>query len=170
MLSGTEADIINCVARLRAATKGQIRNEVGFSLEYIGFVCRALIRGGFLVFSNGRYSLAKKGIKTLITEETPKIDIKLLKQVAGEIAKEISGELKKTVKGIKVPVRNIRERKVISREEPVKIKTDYELPIEDESLGLESNIDRVGAKLETETSDIDKSVELFRKIQKRRKR
>lgn len=172
VLSGTEADIINSVARLRKATKDQIRRQVGFSLEYIGFLCRDLIRKDYLNLSYGHYFLAKKGIKTLLAEESPKIDRKLLKEITGEVAKEISGELKKTIKGIKIPVsvREIKKGREKETEEQIKIKTDFDLPIEDESLALESNIDKIGAKLEKEKSDIDKSVDLFRKLQKRRKK
>lgn len=169
MLSGTEADIINSVARLKKATKGEIRRHVGFSSGYVGFLCQYLIRKGYLNFSNGHYFLTKAGIKTLLAEETPKIDKKLLKEVAGEVAKQISSELKKTVKGIKIPVKEIRERKERA-EEAVKIKTDFDFPVEDESVTLESNIDKIGANLEKEKCDIDKSVELFKKIQKKGKK
>lgn len=93
VLSGTEADIINCVARLRLAKKDQIRRQVGFSLEYIGFLCRDLIRRDYLGFSEGHYFLAKDGIKTLLAEETPKIDRKLLKEVAEEAARAIDSGL-----------------------------------------------------------------------------
>ena len=87
MLSGTETDILNSVVRLRQASRNQIRREIGFSLEYIGFVCRYLTRKGYLVFSDGYYSLAKEGIKTLLQDEDPKIDKKLIKQIADEVAK-----------------------------------------------------------------------------------
>jgi hypothetical protein len=172
MVSGTEADIINSVARLRMATKGQIRRQVGFSLEYIGFLCRELIRKGYLDFSQGHYFLAKKGVETLLKEETPKIDRELLKEIASEVAKEIGGELKKTVKGIKIPVREIRgtRREEETAQEAIKIKTDFELPVEDESLILESNINKIGANLEKEKSDIDKSIELFKKFKQWGKR
>lgn len=172
MLSGTEADIINSVARLKEATKGQIRKEVGFSLAYIGFLCQYLVRTGYLAFAKGHYSLTRAGIKTLLREETPKIDRKLLKEIAGEVAKEISGELKKTVRGIKAPVsvREIRKEAEKRAAEQIKIKTDFEFPVEDETLMLESNIGRIGAKLEKEKSDIDKSVELLKKFQKRRRK
>ena len=62
-LSGTEADIINTVARLGEATKDQIRRSVGFSLEYVDYLCRYLVRKGYLTSANGYYYLAKKGIK-----------------------------------------------------------------------------------------------------------
>ncbi len=170
-LTGTEADIINCVARLRLVTKDQIRRQVGFSLEYIGFLCRDLIRRGYLGFSEGHYFLAKDGIKTLLAEETPKIDRKLLKEVAEEVAREISGELKRTVKGIKIPVRLRRIIKETGFEMPpgerIKINTDFDFPIEDESLVLESNIDKIGIKIEKEKSDdMDKTVRLFKKMHK----
>lgn len=181
MLSGTEAEIINSIARLKEATKDQIRRKVGFSSAYIELLCRYLVRKGYLNFSQGRYSLAKAGIKTLLTEES-RIDRELIKEVAGEVAREISGEIRKTVNGLKVPisVREIKkevEEKAKEQINPasskrcgIKIKTDYDFPIEDESLLLESNINKIGAKLEKEKSDIDKSVELFRKFKKRVKR
>jgi|LQYC01.1.fsa_nt_gi hypothetical protein len=171
-LSGTEADIINCVARLRLVTKDQIRRQVGFSLEYIGFLCRDLIRRGYLGFSEGHYFLAKDGINILLAGETPKIDRKLLKKVAGEVAREISGELKRTVKGIKIPV-SIREIKKetgfeTSPVERIKIKTDFDFPVEDESLALKSNIDKIGMRVEKEKSDnMDKTVKLFKEIHKK---
>jgi hypothetical protein len=48
----------------------------------------------------------------------------------------------------------------------VKIKTNFDLHIEDESVGLESNINKIGAKRESEKSDIDKSVELLKRMSK----
>lgn len=167
MLSGTEADIINCVARLRMAKKNQIRRQVGFSLDYIGFLCRDLVRRDCLVFFDGHYSLAKKGIKTLLTEETPKIDRELLKEIASEVAKEIGGELKKTVKGIRIPVKEIARTTKGEEitQEAVKIKTDFEFPVEDETTVLESNIEKIGVTTEKEKSDIDKSIRLFKEIQ-----
>ncbi|MDP8217284.1 MAG: hypothetical protein P9M03_01000, partial [Candidatus Theseobacter exili] len=75
------------------------------------------------------YSLAKEGIKTLLQEEDPKIDKNLIKQIADEVAREISGELKKTVKGLKIPVREIRAvqgKRDEETREAVKIKTDFE--------------------------------------------
>ena len=160
-LTGTEADILNSVLRLRKATKDQIRREVGFSLDYIGFLCQYLVRKGYLIKTLGSYSLAKEGTKILPQEE-PKIDKKLLKEITDEVAKEISGELKKEIKSIKILPKEIKEL------EAIKIKTDFEFPVEDESLGLETNIDRIGAKLEKEKSDIESKVELLKEIKKKR--
>ncbi len=172
-LSGTEADIINCVARLRLATKDQIRRDVGFSLDYIGFLCRYLVRKSYLNFSQGRYSLAKAGLKTLLTEE-PKVDKELIKEVASVVAREISGELKRAVKGIKIPVPPSgikKEAGIETQEDRIKIKTDFDLPVEDESLTLESNIDKIGTRVEKEKSDdMDKTVRLFKEIHKTRRK
>jgi len=174
MLSGTEADVINSVARLRTASKNQIRRQVGFSLEYIGFLCRDLVRRGFLDFSQGRYSLARKGIKTLLAEETPKVDRKLLKTVAGEVAREISGELKRAVKGIKIPAAAVEIKKepgIKTLEEQKKIRTDFDFPVEDESLVLESNINKIGIQTEKEKSaGMDKSVKFYKEMYRRRKK
>lgn len=167
MLSGTEGDILNTVARLKEANRQQIRRETGFSLEYIDFLCRYLIKRGYLTFTKGRYSLCKEGIKTLVPEETPKIDRKLLKEVAGEVGKEISGELKREVKRIKIPVTEIRQK---AEEVPIKIRTDFEFPVEDESLTLESNINKIGPKLEKDKFDIDGLVKLFKNYLKKFKK
>lgn len=167
MLTGTEADIINCVARLRRATKAQVRKEVGFSLEYIGFLCCSLVRKGFLKFAQGYYCLAEERLNTLLSDGTPQIDRELLKNVAGELAKEIGSELKKTVKGIKIPV-SVNEPKETEKEakEKVRIRTDFDFPVEDESLILESNIDKIGVNLGKEKSDIENKVELLKKFQR----
>ncbi len=161
MLSGTEADVINAVARLREATKDQIRREVGFSSDYIEFLCRYLVRKGYLNFSNRHYSIGEVGIKILLAEETSKFDRGLIKEITAEVAEEISDELKET----KMTVA-LREQKVERiPEKKTKIKTDFELPVEDESLVLESNINKIGPNLEKKRSDIDESVRLFKKIQ-----
>jgi len=145
MLSGTEADIINTVARLRDATKNQIRRNVGFSLEYIGHLCRYLVRKGYLTFANGYYSLAEEGIKTLLNEEVLKIDRELLKEFKGKVTP------------------------LPSERYGIKIRTNFEFPVEDESLALKSNINKIGLNLKREKSDINGSVKLFKEIQKRRK-
>jgi len=132
-LPGTEADIINSVARLRKATKDQIRKEVGFSSDYIGFLCQYLVRKGYLRFSNGRYSLNGVVIETLPREK---------QEIYPALCKRCG----------------------------IKIKTDFEFPVEDESLALESNVGKIGVKVEKEKSDIDRSVQLFIEIQKEGRR
>ena len=167
MISGSEAEVVNSVARFKNATKDQLRKELGFSSGYVSFLCKYLIRKGYLTYADRHYSLTGAAIKTLLKEETPKIDRKLLEEIAGKMGREISGEIKKAIKGIKIPVSAAETKKETERR--IKIKTDFEFPVNDESVFLESNIEKIGAKLEKERSDIDKSVELFKKMQKRGK-
>jgi hypothetical protein len=98
----------------------------------------------------------------------PKIDRELLKEIAGEIAKEISGDLKKEVKKIEEQINPVRELALKDGifSNGIKIKTDFDFPIEDKSLILESNIDKIGANLEKEKFNIDKSVKLLKEMQK----
>lgn len=138
-LPGTEADIINSVARLRKATKDQIRKEVGFSSDYIGFLCQYLVRKGYLTFSNGCYSLNEVGIETLPRE---KQEIDKAEEAKKQIYPAPFGWC------------------------GIKIKTDFEFPVEDESLALESNVGKIGVKVEKEKSNIDRSIQLFKEIQK----
>ena len=168
MISGSEAEVVNSVARFKSATKDQISKELGFSSGYVGFLCKYLVRKGYLAHANRHYSLTSAGIKTLLKEETPKIDRKLLEEIAGKVAREISGEIKRVVKGINIPTAAAETKK--ETEQRIKIKTDFSFPVDDESASLESNVEKIGAKLEKERSDIDKSVELFKKLQKRGKR
>jgi len=169
LLTGTEAEIILIISRFGKATKEQIRKGVGFSLAYIDFLCRYLIRRGYLTYADGHYSLAKKGMKTIEENETPRMDRKLIKDIASELAGEIREELIKTMNGIKIPVTQI-DQKAKQETEEIKIKTDFDLPVEDESKSLESNIDKIGVSSENEESDIEKKVELLKKFQKRSKK
>lgn len=170
-LSGTEAAIVNCVTRCRGATKDQIRREVGFSLEYIGYICQYLVRTGCLKFAGGRYFLTKGAATALLSQETPRIDRKLLNEVAGEVAREITGELRKTVRNIKMPALAVRRRREPRESlEQVKIRTDFDLTVEDQTLSLESNITEVGTHVEKEACDIEDKIELLKKLKKRRRR
>lgn len=141
---------------------------------HIGFLCQSLVRKGYLTFAKGHYSLAKEGIRTLLSQEGPKIDPtparrsgvdrELLKEVIDEVAREISNELKKTVEEIKLPKEKINPAP--SERCGIKIMTDFVFPIEDESLALESNIYKMGPNLEKEKFDIDESVKLFKKFKR----
>ena len=148
MLLGTEAEILNTVARLGQATKQRISKEIGFSLDYIYFLCQSLAKKGYLTFAKGRYSLARGGTRKLLSQEMLKTNRELLKEVVDEVAGgEISNKLGKTVKDIE-------------------IMTDFVFPVEDESSALKSNINKIGPNLEKEKFNIDESVELFKKFKR----
>jgi hypothetical protein len=108
-------------------------------------------------------------MKTLLIEE-PRIDKNIIKEIAAEIVKEINERLKREGTGrIEIPATQIEQREKKSQEQ-IYIKTDFDFPVADESLALESNINKIEVKLEKERSDIDESVRLFRKIHKEERR
>jgi hypothetical protein len=164
-MTGTEIDIINCVSRLKTATTGQIGKELDLSPGYVDSLCRYLVRKGCLICSNRRYSLAKEGVVTLLEEEIPKDDRESIRDIISGLSESFSRELKKTVGDIRFPTYS-GDGKGKNLEGEVKIKTNFDLHIEDESVGLESNINKIGAKRESEKSDIDKSVELLKRMSK----
>lgn len=161
-LVATEQNILKVVAELKEASVSQINRQTGLSFGYLEYLCSYLVRGGYLrSLGQTRYCLAPEGKKILVSIGYGLgLDKDLIKELASQVAKEVAKEIK--IKGgIKVSGEEEREG--------VQIKTDFEFPIEDESLTLESNINKIGAKSEKEKSDIDKSVELFKKIQKGRR-
>lgn len=154
-LSGTEAEIVKVVTKLKGASKSEINKWTGLSLDYIGYICRFLTKKGYLAFSNGRYHLAGAPVETLSQEpalsQEPKIDKSFIREIAEAVAQRI---------GVS------RGGGADETPETVKIKTDFELPIRDESLELESNINKVGAKSETEKFNINKLIESLIKVRK----
>lgn len=161
-LVATEQNILKVVAQVKQATISQINRQTGLSLGYIEYLCSYLTRGGYLKsLGQNRYCLAPEGKKVLVSLGYGLgLDKELIKELASQVAKEVAKEIK--IKGgLRVSGEEERER--------VQIKTDYTLPVEDESTGLESNIERIGVKLEKEKSDdMDKTVRLFKEIKKKR--
>jgi len=98
-----------------------------------------------------------RGLKPEIIQAN--LDENLLKKVAQEVAKEIGKNIKLDPNLISSAVQEQKAKKV-------KIKTDYNFPIGDETKELKSNIDKIGVKLERTKSDIDKSVGLLKKEKK----
>lgn len=160
-LVATEQNILKVVAQVKQATISQINRQTGLSLGYVEYLCSYLTRGGYLkAIGPGCFCLAPEGKKVLVSIGYGLgLDKELIKELASQVAKEVVKEIK-----IKGGIKVSGEEEEI---EKVRIKTDFEFPVEDESLTLESNINKIGAKSEKEKSDIDKSVELFKKIQKK---
>lgn len=100
-----------------------------------------------------------RGLKPEILNIQTNVDENLVKKVAQQVAKEIG-------KNIKLENLNIASA-VAQQKEKIKIKTDFNFPIEDETKGLKSNIDKIGATIEKEKSDIEKSVGLLKNIKKK---
>lgn len=162
-LVATEQSILKVVAKLKEASVSQINRHTGLSLGYVEYLCSYLIRGGYLKsLGRGFFSLAPKGKELLVSIGYGLgLDKDLIKELASQVAKEVAKEIK-IRRGLEVSDEEEREK--------VQIKTDFEFPVEDESLFLESNINKIGANLEKEKSDIDKSIELFKKFKKRGKK
>ncbi|MFH0774531.1 MAG: hypothetical protein V2A53_03415, partial [bacterium] len=157
-LTATEQDILKVVAESKRATVFQVNRQTGLSLGYLEYLCKYLVRGGYLKsVGQGRYSLAPEGKKVLVSLGYGLgLDAGLIKELASQVAKEVAKEIK--IKG------GIRISPEEEERKKIQIKTDYTLPAEDKSIGLESNIERIGAKIEKEKSDIEKKVRLLKKI------
>ena len=160
-LVATEQSILKVVAQVKQATISQINRQTGLSLGYVEYLCSYLTRGSYLkAIGPGCFCLAPEGKKVLVSLGYGLgLDKELIKELASQVAKEVAKEIKG---GLRVSPEKEREK--------LQIKTDFDFPVEDESLALESNIDKIGVNLEKEKSDIDKSVELFKKFKKRGKK
>lgn len=174
IVSGTEKDVLTAVAKLGKASKNEISRAVGFTIDYIELICNYLIRKGCLVKFDRYYMLTEEGERVfyLLEGNPPLIDkgsIKDLSGVAEQIAKKVIAKIKaKEIKTKRVRAYSREERVYPEKKREIQIKTDFEFPVEDESLVLESNINKVGVKSEKEKSDIDKAIGLLKNIQKKR--
>jgi len=160
-LVATEQNILKVVAELKEATVSQINRRTGLSFGYVEYLCSYLVRGGYLKrLGQGCFCLNPKGKEILVSMGYELgLDKELIKELASQVAKEVAKKIKveDRIKG------SLEEEK-----EKIQIKTDYTLPVEDESVGLESNINKIGAKLEREKSDsLDASVKLLKKVSTR---
>jgi len=165
-LTDTEKSILKVIAETGKTTPFQINHQTGLSLGYVEYLCGYLVRKGYLkTLGHGSFALAPKG-KTMLVDigYGLGLDKESIRDLASQVAKEVAKKIK--IKGgLRVSRAAAAEEE--EKREKIQIKTDYSLPVEDETVKLESNLDRMGAKLEKEESDIDKSVELFRKMQKK---
>jgi len=109
--------------------------------------------------------LATQMINKMAGDKKESFDRNNIKEIVSELASEVTKEVKKMVEGIQIAT---KERKEIGVSySPIKIKTDFMLPIEDETSGLETNIHKVGAKLEKEKGDsLKESIRLLKNLSK----
>lgn len=109
--------------------------------------------------------LATQMINKMAGDKKEGFDRNNIKEIVSELASEVTKEVKKMVEGIQIAT---KERKEIGVSySPIKIKTDFMLPIEDETGSLETNIHKVGAKLEKEKGDsLEESVRLLKNLSK----
>jgi len=162
-LAATEQDVLKVIAESREATAFEINRHTGLSLGYVEYLCRYLVRIGYLKsVGHGGFRLAPKAKKVLLSLGYElELDREMVKELAIQVAREVAKEIK-IENGIRISPEQQREK--------IQIKTDYNLPVEDESVGLETNIDKIGVKLEKEKGDsLDASVKLLRDIKKKEK-
>lgn len=167
--TATEQSILKVVAELGQATKSRIQEQLGLSPGYTEYLCRYLVRSGYLKFlGQGRYALAAGGKKILISLGWGlEFDKASVKELASQVAKEVSRAIK--IKGIRREIvrEKIKHRQPEEERRKIEIKTDYFLPVGDETAGLETNIEKVGAQIEKEGSKpLDTSVQLLKNLKK----
>ncbi len=171
LFSATENEVLAAVGRLGKASKSEISRRVGFTIDYIELICNYLIRKGCLARFERYYRLTEEGERVIYfvggnPPLTGKESIETLTNVAEQIANKVLAGIKATE--IKTTNPYPKEKRIYAeKRQPIQIKTDFDLPLEDESLVLESNIDQVGIKSEREKANINKSIKLLKNIQKK---
>ena len=189
IVSGTEKDILITIARVGKASKNEIAKAIGFNIGYLDLICNYLIRKRCLVRFERHYMLTEEGeevlfslegkghLKDHIVDKEPIGNIRdISSQVAEQVAKKVIAEIKEVkTKKIRVypkkdRIRPKEEKVYPEKKQEIKIKTDFDLPVEDESLALESNIGKIGIKSEKEKADINKSINLLKNIRKKDRR
>lgn len=160
--SGTERDILDVVDRLKEASIEDIQKKIGFSIHYVEYLCEYLARKDYLATKERKYSLTKNGKKFLKSSDDEKLEINkgLIREIAGQVAKEVAEKIEHKFKS-DIPPRE--------KEEKIRIKTDFSYPVEDVSVGVETNIEKVEVNTEKETSDIDGLVQSLRNIRRNQK-
>ena len=150
-----EKEIYFVVKNLKEASVTQIKIESGASIFTVKKICKLLVNQGYLMYVGGqKYRSTEKPLDDSVNN-LKKIDDNMIKNIATQVAEQIS--------------KQIKEKSFIAgQEKEIKIKTDYDFPIEDETIDLKSNINKIGVKLEREKSDIDKSVGLFKNLRRGR--
>lgn len=57
--TGSERKVLKVVQALKEATKGEISKRLGMSPDYVEYLCRCLVSGGYLAETKGAYPLRK---------------------------------------------------------------------------------------------------------------
>lgn len=174
MLSGTEIEILRVVAIAGNASRGEISQTVGFSLAYVEMICKYLIRKGYLSEYNRRYLLTPEGEKSLCCTEgnslvkNSGVLNELMNNLAQEMVKKINIDLEnKSIKRNSAVKSQQAYRKddVIPVKRKIQIKTGCFLPVTDESIGLETNIDELKVKVEKERKGtLEESVKTLKRM------
>ncbi|MBU4479350.1 MAG: hypothetical protein KKH34_09755, partial [Candidatus Omnitrophica bacterium] len=172
IVSGTEKEVLKAVAGLGKASQHEISKAVGFSLDYIELICNYLIRKGCLVRFKRHYILTEEGervfcpagrVSLIDKESMDKLSSRLVKEISKQISVDFKTKEMKTDRRTPAKKRTARKNdKVVLPEhksEKIQIKTDYMPLIEDETIGLQTNINKVEVKMEKEKKGaLDESI------------
>lgn len=138
-----EKEILDIIKNLREPSVTQIKRRCGLSIATIKSVCKKLVDEGYLKDVEGyRYCLTDKGANYSLKSAKLNIDDDIVKELAAQVAEQVG--------------KQIRWKRFIGQESEIAIKTDFIPEIEDETGLLDSNIGKLGAKLEKEE---DKKIE-----------
>ena len=149
-----EKEILDVVKNLREPSVTQIKRRCGLSIATIKAVCKKLVDEGYFKDVEGyKYCLTDKGANySLGLAKRINIDDDIVKELAAQVAEQVG--------------RQIRwKRFVPGQESEIAIKTDFIPEIEDETGLLDSNIGKLGVKLEKEEDQkIEESARLLKNV------
>lgn len=138
-----EKEIIDVVKNLKEPSVTQIKRRCRLSIATIKSVCKKLVDEGYLKDVEGyKYCLTDKGANYSLKLAKLNIDDDIVKDIAAQVAEQVG--------------KQIRWKRFIGQESEIAIKTDFIPEIEDETGLLDSNIGKLGVKLEKEE---DKKIE-----------
>lgn len=164
-LTETELNIIKIFAELKEASLGQIADKMMITSGYAGYLCKYLVKGGYLtVTDHSTYCLTAKG-KEVLTGRTAGIpwDQKTIQAIAQELAKQLGG----VVTTLPQKVRG-RSKAVLAREpkrKEIKIKESFIDPL-DEEIKMKQSFSQKPKECRTSGTDIEKTLKALKKIPK----
>lgn len=147
-----EKEIIDVVKNLKEPSVTQIKRRCRLSIATIKSVCKKLVDEGYLKDVEGyKYCLTDKGANYSLKLAKLNIDDDIVKDIAAQVAEQVG--------------KQIRWKRFVGSESEIAIKTDFTPEIEDDTGLLDSNIGKLGAKIEKEEDKkIEESVHLLKNI------
>ncbi len=153
-----EKEILDTVKNLREPSVTQIKRRCGLSIATIKAVCKTLVENGYLKDVEGyKYCLTDKGAGySLKLAKDINIDDDMIKDIAAQVAEQVGKQIR-------------WKRFIPGQESEIAIKTDFTPEIEDETGLLDSNIGKLGVKLEkAEDQKIEESARLLKNVKGKR--
>ena len=148
-----EKEILDVVKNLKEPSVTQIKRRCGLSIATIKTVCKKLVDDGYLKDVEGyKYCLTDKGANYSLKLANLNIDDDIIKDIAAQVAEQVGKQIR-------------WKRFIPGQESEIAIKTDFTPEIEDDTGLLDSNIGKLGVKLEkVEDKKIEESAHLLKNI------